>query len=219
MLQNSVKISDTEVGKSRAAVSFKRTISNLSTNTAMTRLSTATHEDARRYNQPVQTLSCGWEGWSLLFSYIFLFCLFHRSNKSTSKTCSQFSDSSDDEAAPEYSKKPAPLPKWKIPKFYVRPQDRHKTEDMFLMRRYTLLQRQVAMEIPEEVVKANDKLNINITFSRLARQKQLKVLVDENSLKLNNEKKTYRDTGLNNRIERFLSNIDNFKEQQHEQDS
>ena len=106
----------------------------------------------------------------------------------------------------------------KIPKFYVKPQDRYKVEDMFLMRRYTLLQRQIASEMPSSVVEDNEKLKIQQTFSAAAKRKLMTQLIEKNNTEIKNSRKTNGPQGLHNRIQRFLRNIDEFIEEQNDQE-
>ena len=120
---------------------------------------------------------------------------------------------SEDKLTGKKNKKKTIFPKWNMPKFYVKPQERYKTEDMFLMRRYLMLQRQLASEMLE-----SPKLSINIAFSQQERRKRLGELMQENSHKERSSQRSVKETGLRCKIDKFLTEIDHFIEKQKDEE-
>ena len=133
-------------------------------------------------------------------------------SKSKSSKNSSFAFDSDEEE--EVTKSPvialSPRLEWRMPKFYVRPEDRHRSEDMFLMRRHALLQRQIANGVPQERVTKHSKLKINATFSSVARHDYLNTLVDDNMAKASEDKKTEYKHNMQEKVDTFLQSLDKF---------
>ena len=131
-------------------------------------------------------------------------------SRSSSKRSSYISDSDDDEKPPE---SPMVLPikqSWRMPRFYVKPEDRHKSEDMFLLRRHALLQKQLAQGIrPERVTKKTD-LKIQSSFSLASRQNYLNELVQENEQKQTNDKRHESKHDVQQRVDKFLDSLSVF---------
>ena len=130
--------------------------------------------------------------------------------RSGSKRSSYLSDSDNEDEAPPI---PEVLPikqDWRMPRFYVKPEDRHKSEDLFLMRRHALLQRQLAQGINPQRVTKNSQIEINSSFSIASRQSGLNKLVNENEKTLSNHKRVEHKHDVQVKVNKFLESLSTF---------
>ena len=97
------------------------------------------------------------------------------------------------------------------PKFHVRPQDRYKAEDMFLMQRYTTLQRQMNGDGPPM---NENKMKITVLLSHSARKKALHQMVEDNTQQLHQEKRRIQQSDIQTRVNSFIQSLQEFIQQQ-----
>ena len=103
--------------------------------------------------------------------------------------------------------------RFKSPKFYVRPQERYKMDQHFLMKRYFFLQRQMNKNHEDEaalLAKAGTALVVNTTFTRSARLKFLTALIDENDAQQQNQRRFGNDELMRRKVDNYLRSVAEF---------
>ena len=106
---------------------------------------------------------------------------------------------------------PSPRQFHQMPRFYVRPQDRYKQEEAFLMQRYLMLQREMANSGNYSPSTATtNKLKLNLVFSQQARRRALKQLIEENTAHMKSATRRETDRGIQEKVDRFLASIAKF---------
>ena len=137
-----------------------------------------------------------------------------KSTSSGKNVMTSDSDEDDDE------KKKPPLVEalklkenWRMPRVYVRPQERYKSAEMSMMRRHAQLQRQLARGIQPEKVTRQSGVNISTQFSPAARQHYLNNLKQSNVKKQIERKPTNYDPFIQKKVNDFVVSIQDFIEQ------
>jgi hypothetical protein len=93
---------------------------------------------------------------------------------------------------------------------YVHPERRHLKEEMFLMRRHNLLQRQIQMPDYSHMDDVSTP-QVHTVFSKADKQHLLNYLTRENSAKVFNEKLRRGDAGdLQHRVKSFVQKMEKF---------
>ena len=106
-------------------------------------------------------------------------------------------------------------------KMYVHPEDRYKTEELFLFRRIVKLKRDLAFKeipvMPTHNMRSDPQVDIRVFFSQLSRNKALRDMMDQHTDELKVEKSVADNSRLDKKVENFLKSIKEFCDSNKEQ--
>ena len=96
----------------------------------------------------------------------------------------------------------------KLPPFYVKPQHRHTSANVFLATRYAALQRSVSSGcFPPEGATVDKDANAPVTFSKLARTQILRRLQERNDIKVETKRKLKESTQMQAKVDSFIASL------------